>query len=212
MSRREGRFVARLSSSPSFDPCSIAEIAAVLQRQDLPLDPPADDDTPRAAVAIIVRQAPSSRIETLFIERAVCPGDPWSGHMAFPGGRRELRDSTLENAARRETREEVGLALTPAMRIGRLLDLRGSQRLIVTPYVYHGPAKPRLTLSPEVQSAVWIPLAHFADSARARPYRPSGEYPRKVWPSFAYERYTVWGLTYRMIASFMRLFGIELPD
>ena len=201
-------------SPPSFETLSIAEVAAILQRQDLPLNSPADDATPRAAVAMILRQAPPSRMETLLIERAICPGDPWSGHMAFPGGRRELRDSALEDAARRETQEEVGLALTPDMRIGRLPDLQGSRRLIVTPYVYEcrGPEEPRLTLSAEAQSAVWIPLSHFADPARALPYRPSGEYRRKVWPSFAYGRYIVWGMTYRMLASFMRLFGIELPE
>ena len=55
-----------------------------------------------AAVAAILRQAPSG-LEVLFIKRAERDGDPWSGHMAFPGGRREPHDSDLYSTALRET-------------------------------------------------------------------------------------------------------------
>ena len=47
----------------------------------------------------------------LLIRRAEREGDPWSGHMAFPGGHIEAGESPLE-AAIRETEEEVGLSLT----------------------------------------------------------------------------------------------------
>ena len=39
----------------------------------------------RAAVAVVGRSGPSGD-ELLFIHRAEHPLDPWSGHMAFPGG------------------------------------------------------------------------------------------------------------------------------
>jgi hypothetical protein len=41
----------------------------------------------RAAVAIIVREANDAQPEILLIRRAERSSDPWSGHMAFPGGR-----------------------------------------------------------------------------------------------------------------------------
>src|SRR5258706_15931093 len=47
-------------------------------------DPPSS----RAAVALILRDGPQG-IEVLFIRRAEHPQDPWSGQMAFPGGRAE---------------------------------------------------------------------------------------------------------------------------
>jgi len=46
----------------------------------------------QAAVAMILRDA-GPVPEVLFIERASHPGDPWSGHMAFPGGRVDPGDS-----------------------------------------------------------------------------------------------------------------------
>ncbi|HEY9478577.1 MAG TPA: hypothetical protein VIP79_00745, partial [Gemmatimonadaceae bacterium] len=43
----------------------------------------------RAAVALILRVGEANEPELLMIKRAVYEGDPWSGHIALPGGRRE---------------------------------------------------------------------------------------------------------------------------
>ena len=73
----------------------------------------ADSDEPgeRAAVTAVIRNHPERGAELLVIRRAEHPLDPWSGHMAFPGGRRELTDPDLSHTALRETFEEVGLDL-----------------------------------------------------------------------------------------------------
>ena len=57
----------------------------------------ANANTREAAVAIILRQQPDAPDSTdiLFIKRAEKVGDPWSGHMAFPGGHREREDDGL---------------------------------------------------------------------------------------------------------------------
>jgi len=79
----------------------------------------------KAAVALIFRIGQQGALELLFIKRAEYPGDPWSGQIAFPGGREEARDASLAETAIRETREETEIDLErEGMMIGTLDDLR----------------------------------------------------------------------------------------
>ena len=76
-----------------------------------------------AAVALVLREH-ASDLELLFIQRAKHPKDPWSGHMAFPGGRMDPGDPDGKGAARRETLEELALDLErDGELLGRLSDL-----------------------------------------------------------------------------------------
>ena len=84
-----------------------------------------DPEHRRAAVAMILRDRPGGP-EVLFIERARREGDPWSGHMAFPGGRVDPTDDGVRAAAERETLEEVGIPLRGATTLGRLDDKAGN--------------------------------------------------------------------------------------
>ena len=59
----------------------------------------------------------------LFIRRAINPRDPWSGNVAFPGGKQDPDDGDDdERTAMRETQEEVGLDLHSWRRLGRLTE------------------------------------------------------------------------------------------
>ena len=49
----------------------------------------------RSAVAMVL-QVREGELHILMIKRAEREGDPWSGHMAFPGGRQDAVDQTLE--------------------------------------------------------------------------------------------------------------------
>jgi ADP-ribose pyrophosphatase YjhB (NUDIX family) len=93
----------------------------------------------RAAVAVVLHDAGPSP-EILFIERAERFGDPWSGQMAFPGGRVDPGDATARAAAERETLEEVGLDLAGAELLGRLGDVDAGVRvvapLVLSAFVY----------------------------------------------------------------------------
>ncbi len=160
----------------------------------------------RASVALIQRRVPGSgHSELLFIQRAQRAGDPWSGDMAFPGGRMQPNDAGPRATAERETLEETGLNLLRYGRFqARLSDLitRHHSRwrpMVVTPYVYewHGPEEPQL--NHEVQRLVWIPLDHLAapEHQSRRPLRtPIGTLG---FPCCRYQDYCIWGLSYSML-------------
>jgi 8-oxo-dGTP pyrophosphatase MutT (NUDIX family) len=168
----------------------------------------------RASVALVLREAAEAAVELLLIRRATRDDDPWSGHMAFPGGRRDPDDVDVVATATRETCEEVGLDLRRgASQIGRLDELRAVARhrpldLVITPVVFelHGPAE--LRLSPrEVESAVWVPLPFLASADARTSYARTLDGISSDFPAFRYRDYTIWGLTHRILDGFLELVG-----
>jgi len=165
----------------------------------------------KAAVAVVLREGEDRGPEVLFIERARHPGDPWSGQMAFPGGRVALADATIQSAAERETLEEVGLSLEEAEKLGRLDDLeglRGGGRpagIVISAFVYHHRSPGPLRVSDEVEEALWVSLSALCDPARRVEYT----HPltgAEIYPGILVgdpERHVVWGLTYRFVETFL---------
>lgn len=51
-------------------------------------------------------------VELFYIQRTSREGDKWSGHVAFPGGKKEQTDCDDQATAARESLEEVGFDLT----------------------------------------------------------------------------------------------------
>ncbi|KAJ2783061.1 hypothetical protein GGI15_002715 [Coemansia interrupta] len=105
----------------------------------------------------------NARAQILFIQRAQYPGDPWSGHIGFPGGKQEAGDGTLRRTAERETWEELGVAPGGLVCLGRLDDTQaagvfGRVLIVVSPWVFLQVASQDLVLSNEVASAHWVDL------------------------------------------------------
>ncbi len=167
----------------------------------------------QAAVAVILHEPPGGPLEFLLIERARSERDPWSGQMAFPGGRCDPGDRDLKATAARETLEEIGVRLGPP--IGRLDDATGGigpdQRIVIASYVYELVQRPVLRPNREVNSAVWVPLRWILGPESAVRYRFEHEDFRGSYPAFRYRRYTVWGLTYRILEGFVKIVGRSLP-
>lgn len=176
-----------------------------------------DDPTPGrgrdlASVAVILREAGISP-DLLLIQRAIAERDPWSGHMAFPGGRREDADSSLLDTAIRETHEETGIDLgREGEPLGRLsLVEPASPRLpplSILPFVFSVPGGTRVAeLSPEVADTFWVPLSYFRDPEIRTSYRlPVGEGVLS-FPAFALGDRVVWGLTHRILQDLLGRLG-----
>jgi len=177
-------------------------IEARLAGPDFPRGAGDETDAPRAAVACVLRQGADSA-EVLLIRRAERVSDPWSGHMAFPGGGRAAGDADLLATAERETREEVGLDLGHEGRVlGRLDDLPAMVRknLVVACFVFAIDRTPELRFDPrEVADASWVPLARLASGEVARTMRYARGGVDLELPCWDLEGRVVWGLTYRML-------------
>ena len=173
----------------------------------------ADQDTVRflAAVAALLRQG-AQGLEVLLIQRTRQVGDPWSGHMSFPGGRVEPEDESPLGAAVRETREEVGIDLErQAVQLGRLSDIvpRGRGRrlgVVAVPYVFAVAGDPVVAPNPrEVEEVVWLPLPFLRDRGnRSRMWWRRGLVPVRL-PCYRYRGHLVWGMTLRALDELVAL-------
>jgi 8-oxo-dGTP pyrophosphatase MutT (NUDIX family) len=165
----------------------------------------------RAAVAILIRHGVSGEPEIFFVERAVYEGDPWSGQIAFPGGREEPGDSSLVDTAIRETFEETGMDLRERGHlIGILNDLRPRTVLLpailVRPFVFLVPDPPEPVLSSELAGSFWVPLSVLLDRSvwRDTTIEAGGASFSRV--AFHHEGYIVWGMTERIISGLLEFF------
>lgn len=177
----------------------------------LPLSP----GTARAAVAAVLD--PGERL--LFIKRSDRAGDPWSGHMAFPGGRVDPGDASPRAAAERETLEEVGLPLAQAGRLVGALDelaspvRAGPTRLVVSPFVYTLSQVPELRPNHEVASVHWIALERLALGDGRGGFELAWQGQRWWMPHVELDGVRIWGLTLRMLDDLLgRTGGVVSPD
>jgi len=160
-----------------------------------------------AAVAAILREH-SGTTEVLLLRRAEHESDPWSGHMAFPGGRRDPSDPDLLFTVVRETQEEIGLRLTPETElIGRLDDLPAVVRgrrvgLVIAPFVFAVTGDPTLQPNPgEVDEVLWTPLAPLLAGDHDTTFAWEFEGRKIELPGYDVEGRIVWGLTHRMLGA-----------
>lgn len=175
---------------------------------------PLDKDAKHASIAALLMP----NRDLLFIRRADHPGDPWSGHVAFPGGRLEAQDEGPRGAAMRETAEEIGLDLARADYLGALPPLQAitGLPLIVHPFVWSLDAEPAFTLNKEVQSV------HRASLDALLEGRERGEMPFSwagqdiVLPRVDFDGVRLWGMTLRVVDELLHRLdgqgrGLERP-
>jgi len=163
----------------------------------------------QAAVTLLLREAQGAA-EVLIIKRAERDGDPWSGHLALPGGRAEPQDADLLATAARETHEEIGIDLLAEGRfIGQLpLITPNAPRLPqieITPLVALAPPHPSIRLSEEVDEIFWLPIGQLKQDGLSEVYAMRFGEVVKKWPAYASQRGPIWGITERILTSFLEL-------
>jgi 8-oxo-dGTP pyrophosphatase MutT (NUDIX family) len=159
----------------------------------------------KAAVALVLVPSEISGLDLLMIKRSEAPHDPWSGHMAFPGGRRDPEDTSPVATAIRESREELGLALELSHLLGELPPMVVPKRvtrgegLWVQCFLFGLDDRPELTANEEVESVHFFGL----DRLLGQEGRDLFDYPFQdgeiQLPCLRLDGCFVWGLSLRMI-------------
>lgn len=182
----------------------------VIDRLSIVASPAEPLPSKRAAVAISLRLGVSGP-EMLMIQRAVREGDPWSGHMGFPGGRKDASDATDVACAKRETLEEIGFDLdTHGELICQLSDVNTGWRadrpeMLVAPFIFRVDSTPDFELNHEVDDTLWVPLSFLLDDANRS--RHQWDWRGEVLESdaFTYDNRLIWGLSLMMIDELLEI-------
>jgi 8-oxo-dGTP pyrophosphatase MutT (NUDIX family) len=191
---------------------AIAPLVRAMSLRPTALVEPSDPSR-RAAVALLVRldetrEAPTPQL--LLIKRALFEGDPWSGHVALPGGRREPADPSLERTVVRETWEETAIDLERDGRLLGCLDELAPRTpvlppIIITPFVGLVRYDVDVVASPEVAEWFWVDIEALRDPQISREVvLELATGPRTVM-SFQHGSHTIWGLTERILRQFLSL-------
>ncbi len=180
-------------------PTSDLSRVAVALAARTPSAAPRDEPYHEAAVALVLH-AGVDGLEALFIKRATREGDPWSGQIALPGGRRNDGEESLLHTAIRETFEETGLDLAVSGELlGELDELRPRTPLlppvVVRPYVFSVAEQAPLVLNHEVAEAFWAPLREVYDPARRQEIVVQVPGARLRRPAIGFGEHVIWGMT-----------------
>ncbi len=164
-------------------------------------------EQPQAAVAVIRLRA--STPEYLVLKRAENPLDPWSGHFALPGGRRDTDDADLLATCVRETREECGFDLQASQLVRELPPWhagRASNRTtLVAPYLFELEERPEVNIDTrEICAYHWVSSAYFLDALNHVEHFPFLPASTLAVPGIRLDGGYLWGFTYKVLFELLR--------
>lgn len=170
------------------------------------LKPVSEGQKADAAVALLLKTADQD-LKVLLVKRTESPVDPWSGQMAFPGGKRDAKDQNLKQTVVRETLEETNINLLDRCRfLGIMETLRPTRRpeMKILPFVILLEHEPSIKLNEELERFVWISLKELVQHKGAVKFS-FGEAPAYIVGNDA-----IWGLTYRILEKIFHI--LEYPQ
>lgn len=167
-----------------------------------------------ASVCVLVAGAVETPAVCL-IRRAKWAGDPWSEHIALPGGSRHGNETPAETV-RREVEEEVGISIAGTEELTALpqlaIRLAGRERtLLLDSFVCRvaGPM-PALRCGPELHSAFWVPVADLWHPMNLDCLVLGDQGDTLVYPALRLPQGKVFGITLRVLTLLADRLGVPL--
>lgn len=154
-----------------------------------------------AAVGILLKSTDLG-FKILFVKRAESSDDPWSGQIAFPGGKHNPEDRNMKEAVVRETLEETGINLLEGCRfLGIMEPLKSIQRpeMRIIPFVVLQEKEQNIKLNKELTGYFWTPLKDLVHNMGSISFR-SDEFS-----TFIIGRNVIWGLTFKIVHNLLSL-------
>ncbi|WP_269532929.1 CoA pyrophosphatase [Chitinimonas sp. BJYL2] len=161
-----------------------------------------EDDTTPAAVLVPIVMRPDA--PTILLTKRHAGLAKHAGQISFPGGRTEI-DETPEQAALRETEEEVGIAPTLVRTVGRLSHYTTITRYKVTPVV--ALVQPDFVLAlqaDEVEEVFEVPLSFVLNPASYIEKSLNLPERRMVTYALDWQGKIIWGATAGMLMMLRR--------
>lgn len=164
---------------------------------------PVPPDRLAAVLALLVER---DETNLLFIRRAD-RGDPWSNHIAFPGGHVDPADAGPQHAAYRETAEEVSIpadAITPLGDLGTFPTQLTELWVRVFIGRWDGREPPRADPA-EVAAVFEVPLGELLNHHREQGFlaKTTADLGRRL--TYPVANGTIWGVTARILHHFLGL-------
>lgn len=173
---------------------------------DYPYPSPPLESNNKPAAVLIPLIWNKTAWEILFIRRTEIHGDIHSGQVAFPGGVCNSNDSNAEEAALRETYEELGIQSKDITILGKLNQFLTVTNFIVTPIIGMIPWPYPLHLEPkEVSRAFTIPLTWLNNPSNWEVV-PQGLSNGKTTEVIYFKQYDgeiLWGASARFTLTFL---------
>lgn len=122
------------------------------------------------------------------------------GQIAFPGGKRDAGDVSLEHTAKREAFEEIGLSTGSVEVLGQLPTHETVTSFMVTPVVglITAPFSPVPEVG-EVEEVFRVPFDHIANPANFRIESRRWQGRLRYFYTVPFGPYYIWGATARML-------------
>jgi len=179
-----------------------------IQKLSRVLKPVSEEKDADAAVALLLKVVEHG-VQVLFVKRVENQTDPWSGQMALPGGKRDVRDQNLKQTVVRETLEETNINLLDRARFLGVMDAQRSRRrpeMKVLPFVVLLEHEPSIRLSEkELEGFVWVSVEELVK------HEGTVEFSFGRFPAYIIEDYVIWGLTYEIMKKFVENLESVVP-